>query len=286
MVEVNSIKFNVISNSNPLVINIPQIFANSSMSGSKRSKRIEIEDFKWLGTFPKDHKQMTLDGFDYENIPPNFLYFQLGRIITDGVLNKSGQSSNVIEFAHPTVGFEHFATLVGTSSTSSNGSSNSTSNGSTSGSTTTVTPVVDLTSRPTITEDIDGGNILQQWEKITSTSISDTLINVTVPTINSATISYSHHKILYSINNDHSDGIDLGNLIAGKIEIEIMANINFLQARKGARDPNNFAINLTEDLFYNENVLYPFERRSVVGLGKLTEDYVLRFRIYEIDDNL
>ncbi len=294
----------MISNQNPLYINIPSVFGTSNMGGSKRIKRIEIEDFKWLGTFPKDHK-ITLDGYDYENIPPNFFYFSLGQIITDGVINKEGQNINIIEFAHPSVGFEHFGTLLGTQSTNTSTGGGTTTTGgggttttgggttttggggttTTGGATTVTTPVVDLDTRPSPSPDINGGNILQQWEKITSTSIGDTLVNVNVPTVNSAVVSsYSHYKILYSINNDHSDGIELGNLLSGKLQIDIMANINIMQARKDSRDPLNFSNTLQYDLYNNENVLYPFERRNVSSLGQISEDYVLRFRIYDVDE--
>ena len=284
MVEINSYKFNVISNSNPLVVPIPSIFGTSNMGGSRRRKRIEIEDFKWLGSFPKDYKSLSLDGFDYENVPPNFFFFRLGSIITDGVVNEDGNNINVIEFAHPMVGFEHFATLQGTQ----NSSTTNTTNTTPSTTNTTSSDPITVLNRPDPSKitTFHGGNIIQQWEPVTPDTSS--LINVNIPSINSATLSYSHYKILYGIDNDHSDGIDLGNLVSGKLQIDIMANINILLARKNAVDPElstkTSTVYLESDLFNNENVLYPFERRNVGTLGKLTEDYVLRFRIYDVED--
>lgn len=115
---------------------------------------------------------------------------------------------------------------------------------------------------------LPGGNIITDWED---------------PTVNSAVLTFSHQKIVYSIIKDSDDNVDLGNLPGLTFTLEIMANINTLVGRIGSKDPDNPDIQLIHDKFKPQNVLYTFKDRDVVGLGKLTEDYVLRCCIYEED---
>ncbi len=68
---INDFRFNIVGNTNPIVIPMP--IANGGMiSGARRRKKLEITDFAWMGTFSKLAQTITTDGTDFNNVPPNY----------------------------------------------------------------------------------------------------------------------------------------------------------------------------------------------------------------------
>lgn len=236
-------KYNIIGNSNPLIIRFP-LEQTGLITNSRKRKKLEITDFTWMGTYPRVHQSISVEGVD-PNIPPNYFYFKIDNISSEGSYNEKGGESQIVDFAYPAREFGYFSTLQGT--TAAEGAAGAYNNA-----------------------DRPGGNIITDWFVETQTT---------------TVTSYSFAKILYEISENNEENIDLGNLAGTTLVISIQANVPRMLARAGAPDPDpekGGAI-LLQDKFGSVDIVYPFKNRNVSRLGNLTEDYILRFTIYEDD---
>ena len=231
-------KYNIVGNSNPIIIRFP-VEQTGLITSSRKRKKLEITDFTWMGTFPKSYQSLSTAGNDI-NVPPNYFYFKIDNIASEGSYNEKGMESQIVDFAYPTREFQYISTLQGT------------------------------TQAQALAGEYDraGGSVITDWQ---------------TPTVTAAITSFAFSKIVYEISENNEENIDLGNLAGSTLVLNIHANSTHMSARAGAVDPDKIGNILAADKFTSVDIVYPFKDRPVNGLGYITEDYILRFTIYEED---
>lgn len=80
-------------------------------------------------------------------------------------------------------------------------------------------------------------------------------------------ISYDFVKIVYTIEENTIENIDIGNMLGSEIKLFIYSNLNYIDGSNNTQTKNN---------------LFSFVNRPIQGLNNVSEPYVLRVTIYDI----